>query len=96
MFTERKNASASPSSRYLMSSDYLKIQNVQIGYTFKQKALKTVGLSSIRLFLTADNLYTFVAKNYRGFDPASVGANGIAWWNYPQATKVMGGVSLSF
>ena len=96
MFTEQSNSATNPSSRFLMSSNYLKIQNVQIGYTFKQKELKTIGLSSIRLFLTADNLYTFVAKNYRGFDPASVGANGIAWWNYPQATKVMGGVSFSF
>ena len=33
---------------------------------------------------------------YKRQDPASVGANGIAWWNYPQATKVMGGVSFHF
>lgn len=83
------------SSRFLMSSDYLKIQNIMLGYTIEE-ALPQIGVGSIRFFLSMDNVYTFVAKNYRGFDPASVGANGFQWWNYPMATKFTGGVTITF
>lgn len=79
-----------------MNGSYLKIQNIVVGYTITDKALKKVGLSSARIYLSADNLYTFMNKNYRGFDPASVDANGFQWWNYPQPMKVTGGIVLSF
>ena len=83
------------SSRFLMSSDYLKIQNIMVGYTIEE-ALPQVGVGSIRFFFSMDNVYTFVAKDYRGFDPASIGANGFQWWNYPMSMKFTGGVTITF
>ena len=78
-----------------MSSDYLKIQNIMVGYTIEE-ALPQVGVGSIRFFFSMDNVYTFVAKDYRGFDPASIGANGFQWWNYPMSMKFTGGVTITF
>lgn len=96
MLTDSPNTWNSHSSRYLMSGNYLKIQSLMMGYTYQDKSLRNIGLSSIRFYVAADNLYTFTAKNYRGFDPASVGANGVAWWNYPQALKLTAGLTLGF
>ena len=96
LLVEKNYGWANASTRFLMNGSYLKIQNIVVGYTITDKALKKVGLSSARIYLSADNLYTFMNKNYRGFDPASVGANGFQWWNYPQPTKVTGGIVLSF
>lgn len=84
------------SSRFLMDGSYLKLQNIMLGYTIQSKSFKNIGLSSIRVFVSGENLFTLAAKNYRGFDPASVGANGVAWWNYPVPTRFTAGVSLGF
>ena len=84
------------STRFLMDGSYLKLQNIMLGYTFRGKSFKTIGLSSVRVFVSGENLFTLTAKNYRGFDPASVAANGIAWWNYPVPARFTAGVSLGF
>lgn len=84
------------SSRFLMNGSYLKIQNIMLGYTLKNKAFSNIGLSSIRFFASFDNVYTFVGKKYRGLDPASVAASGVQWWNYPIPFKFTGGVTFSF
>lgn len=83
------------SSRFLMSSDYLKIQNIMIGYTLN-KALPQVGIGSVRFFFSMDNIYTLVAKDFRGFDPAGASASGSIFWNYPMPMKFTGGVTVTF
>lgn len=90
------SASNSASTRYLMKGDYLKIRNVTLGYTLPEHIVKSIKLSSARVFVTSDNLYTIVSKDYRGFDPAGVGANGAQWWNYPTPRNVVFGLNLSF
>ncbi|GET31189.1 SusC/RagA family TonB-linked outer membrane protein [Prolixibacter bellariivorans] len=82
------------SSQFLMNGDYLKIENVVLGYTFPRTLVKN--LQNLRVYVTANNLYTFTASDYRGFDPASVGANGIQWWNYPTPRTFMAGLSVNF
>lgn len=79
-----------------MDGSYLKLQNIMLGYTFRSKSFKAIGLSSLRVFASGENLLTITAKNYRGFDPASVGPDGIAWWNYPVPVRFTAGVSLGF
>lgn len=84
------------SSRFLMDGDYLKIRALTLGYTLPQSLVKTISLSSVRVFFEADNIYTFTKDNYIGFDPAGVGANGVQWWNYPQARTFLFGVQVGF
>ncbi len=55
------------SDYWLRKADYLKISNVQLGYTFSNVAVKRLHTQQIRLFLSAQNLATLT--NYPGFDP---------------------------
>lgn len=96
MLVDSPNKWNSASSRFLMNGNYLKIQNLTLGYNFNGEWVKSLKLSNIRLFAAADNLYTFMAKDFRGYDPASIGSDGVQWWNYPQPFKFNAGFTLSF
>lgn len=84
------------SSRFLMDGDYLKIRSLTLGYTLPKKLLTGTFINNIRVFMEAENLYTFTAKNYIGFDPAGIDANGSQWWNYPQARSFVFGLTFGF
>ena len=87
---------ASASTRYLMSGDYLKIKSISLGYNLPKSVLEPLHVKNLRVFANIENLYTFHHKEYRGFDPSSVGANGSAWWNYPQARSFILGLNIGF
>ncbi len=90
------SAANNASTRFLMNARYLKIRTMSLGYTLPKHITDRAYLGSARVFITADNLYTFCAKNFRGFDPAGIGANGIQWWNYPLPRNIMFGFTLGF
>lgn len=82
------------SSRFLMSRNYLKLRSMSLGYSLPKAWVKKAGLDNARIFVNAENLYTWTASDYRGFDPSGVGANGDQWWNYPLARSVVFGVQV--
>ena len=84
------------SSRYLMNGNYLKIKSISLGYNLPKSVLEPLHMQSLRIFAQAENLYTFHHKDFRGFDPSSVGANGIQFWNYPQARSFTLGLTIGF
>ncbi|SDD12378.1 SusC/RagA family TonB-linked outer membrane protein [Williamwhitmania taraxaci] len=84
------------SSRYLMSGDYVKIRSISLGYNLPKEILQKMFVKSLRVFATADNVYTFAASDYRGFDPSGIGANGVQWWNYPTPRTYTFGLTLGF
>ena len=53
---------------------YFKINNVTLGYNFNREKLKRIHITSLRLYATANNVYTF--SNYSGPDPELVTALG--------------------
>ncbi len=84
------------SSRFLMSRSYLKLRSLSLGYTLPKSLLRNTFIDNVRVFMNAENLYTWTASDYRGFDPSGVGANGVQWWNYPLARSVVFGLTLGF
>lgn len=53
------------SSFWLEKSDYLRLKNLEFGYTFRQTELAKVGISSIRVYFAGSNLLTFTPlKNW--------------------------------
>ncbi|MFR3331789.1 MAG: SusC/RagA family TonB-linked outer membrane protein [Odoribacter splanchnicus] len=94
-YGNRSNAN-SASSRFLMKGDYLKLRNITLGYTLPKNFVNRIRLSNARVYVSADNIYTFVAKDYRGFDPSGIDPNGMQWWNYPPSRNVVFGLNLSF
>lgn len=89
------------SSRYVENADFLRIQNVTVGYDFS-KIWKQNYFSQLRVYAQAQNLYTFTG--YKGVDPevGSVGGGAESWGAgvdvglYPSARTYLVGVSLKF
>jgi hypothetical protein len=57
----------SVNSYFIESGSYLKMKNLQIGYSFNNDLLKKVGLQGARVFVMANNLFTIT--KYSGLDP---------------------------
>ncbi len=57
--TTQSSFNNSTSSRFIMSSDYLTIKNITLGYALPQNVISKVGLSGVRLTASVDNLAIF-------------------------------------
>jgi len=78
---------------WIKSRSYMRIKNVTLSYTLPQSMLDKLGLSKIRFYVSGDNLYTF--HNFiQGFDPELTSGRG--YWEYPNITRVIGGVNIAF
>jgi len=83
------------SNFYLQKGDYFRIKIIQVGYSLPSDVINKVGLAKTRLYVTAENLFTFT--KYTGYDPEIGGdVSGIDRGYYPQARSFMLGVNLSF
>jgi len=82
---------------YVEDGSYLRLRNVQVGYTLNPLTAKKIGLAGLRIYIAANNLLTIT--NYQGFDPdigsfgGALGA-GVDYGFYPQARNVMLGFSI--
>jgi TonB-dependent starch-binding outer membrane protein SusC len=92
------------STRFLEDGSYTRLKNIQIGYTVNKELIQKYGLSSVRIYFSGTNLFTWSA--YSGMDPEmSVSnnstrdgdkANGIDWGTYPAAKSYNVGVNITF
>ena len=86
---------------WLEDADYVKIQNITLGYDFKQ-IWKSCPFSQLRVYVAANNLFTFTG--YSGMDPelGSEGGSGYGWAAgidngfYPTPRTYMVGVNIKF
>jgi TonB-dependent starch-binding outer membrane protein SusC len=89
-----------PSDRYIEDASYLRLRDVTLGYTIPTNSLKSLfkdNVSSLRVYLTAQNLLTFTG--YKGYDPEVSGNifdRGVDRGQYPQARTFMLGVQVGF
>ena len=65
--TAYENNTLDYTTRYLENADFLRIRNITLGYTLPTRITQKAGISRLRLYATASNLYTFT--KYDGFDP---------------------------
>ena len=86
------------SDRFLVSSDYLSINNVTVGYTLPQRWTERLGLSSLRLYVSGDNLGVISCR--KGFDPRMMlgggSSTGSGNFVYSPLRTITGGISLNF
>jgi hypothetical protein len=74
----------------LQDGKYLRIKNIELGYSFPMKVRRAIRATNIRFYVALQNIYTFTA--FTGYDVES-------WDNtnpYPAARGFVGGVSLNF
>ncbi len=87
------------SSRVVEDGSFLRLRNVSLGYTIPRKVLRKMHIDSMRVYISADNVYTLT--NYSGPDPEvstrnSVLTPGFDWSAYPRAFGLTGGVAITF
>ncbi len=87
------------SSRVIEDGSFLRLKNVSLGYTIPSRQLRKAGISSMRVYVSADNIWTLT--NYSGPDPEvstrnSVLTPGFDWSAYPRAYGFTAGVNITF
>jgi TonB-linked SusC/RagA family outer membrane protein len=83
-----------PADLWLEDASYLRIKNLQFGYTFPDNLSDKLDINSLRIYFNATNLHTFTS--YRGFDPETAGLSSNGGAIYPQSRTYAVGVNLSF
>lgn len=82
------------SDYWLFNANYFRIKNITLGYSFPKSILDKCGLSSLKVYVTAENLFTIRGdKRMKDFDPESPSGRGLG----ALGTKsVAVGVNVSF
>jgi TonB-linked SusC/RagA family outer membrane protein len=60
---------SSPSSFWVQEVNFIKLKNIQLGYTFPDGITSRLGLQKIYLYANGQNVFTLVTKDYEGYDP---------------------------
>lgn len=89
---------AAYSSKVVEDGSYLRLKTVQFGYNFNPKFIKNLKLSTARLYVSAQNLYTWTS--YTGFDAevsarASALTPGFDFSAYPRARTITFGLNIT-
>lgn len=96
-FVVGDNINWQSSDLYVYDGSYIRLKNIQLGYTLPKSITSKAFISSLRVYVAAENLLTFT--KYHGFDPeiSSGGTSlGIDYGVYPQARVFTVGANLSF
>lgn len=82
-------------TRYLMNAAYMRLKNLQIGYTIPRNLSTKWGVNNLRVFISAENLFT-VTKMPEQFDPEMVGKDPRHSNGYPLSRTFSFGVNVTF
>lgn len=89
------------SDKMVFDGSFMKIKQVQVGYTFPKSLVNKASISNLRVYVSLDNFFTFT--KYPGMDPeassTSSGSNsgiGIDQGFFPNAKNILLGLSLAF
>ena len=83
------------SDRYLQNAAYMRIKNIQLGYTLPAAIASKIGASRVRLYFSAENLVTFTKMN-KIFDPEATGGDWGPGKLYPLQRTISFGLNLNF
>lgn len=80
------------STYWMENASYMRLKNVQIGYTFPEKWMKKARIDNLRVYLSGDNLLT-VSDFFYAYDPETPVSKG---GYYPQVKTVVLGLNITF
>ena len=86
---------------YVEDGSYLRLKNLQVGYTFPRQLTQRLKIQHLRVYFSAQNLFT--VTDYTGADP-EIGqlsatdylSRGFDYGTYPQARTFTGGINITF
>jgi hypothetical protein len=89
----QNNPSSNASSFWIRDAGYMRVKNVQLGYTISSRWMEKMGLKKARIFYSGQNIFT-VTQFYDWVDPeAPAGESG---YTYPQVKVNTLGINLTF
>jgi TonB-linked SusC/RagA family outer membrane protein len=90
-------------SRWVEDGSYIRVKNIALGYNFSPTLLQKLNIQSLRLYVSAQNLYTIT--NYKGIDPEvnyKIGDGqegnrnqGLDYGSYPNVKSITFGVKIT-
>lgn len=89
-------------SHWVADGSYLRANLIQIGYTFAPKTLKSLGLTSLRTYLSVNNAFLIHSKDFKGYDPEGSSWSDNQWgqnmffFQYPKPRTYSFGVNVTF
>lgn len=83
---------------WLRSSEFLRLKNLEISYTFPElRYLKQMGISNVRVYVNGNNLATWRSKLVDGYDPEQMDANAASdGYLYPPMKSYNLGINVTF
>jgi hypothetical protein len=95
--------STQPSSRWVLSTNHVRLKNITLGYNLPDKVLKTIGMSKVRVYASAVNLLTFKSSDMYidpeiPVDPSStaIRSYGVATFQTPPLRTFTFGIDVAF
>lgn len=80
------------SDHWLQNAAYLRMKNLQLGYSFKKELINKIGMERLRIYFSGENLFEFSKLN-KNFDPELTSTSG---YIYPIMRSFSCGVNLTF
>ena len=78
------------SSYFVENGSFAKLRTIQVGYNFPTTLCEKIHMSRLRMYLSAQNLFTIKSKSFTGVDPEN------ANFGYPIPLNVTFGINVSF
>ena len=80
-------------NRELYKGDFIRLRNIQLGYSLSPKTLNKIQMQGLRIYASASNLFTLT--EYPGFDPEGA---GLVYYSsaIPQLKSIMFGIDVKF
>ena len=80
--------------RFLTNASYLTLSNITLGYTLPTQWMQTVGLQKVRVYMVADNIWTWSKR--QGLDPRQSVTGGSSNSVYRPIRTISGGITVTF
>lgn len=85
------------SDRFVENGDYIRLNNLQIGYNLPAQICRNLGISNLRFYIGGTRLFTIT--KYKGYDPSTGDAVGKIGYDYaatPLSRSYMAGLKFGF
>lgn len=80
------------SDRFLYKTDFIRLKNISLGYSFTREQLGKLPVKGIKVFVQAENLYTWTS--WKGFDPEPIATYSLNVYPNPKTVSV--GLNVDF
>ena len=78
------------SSYYVENGSFAKLRTIQLGYNFSEKVCEALHMSRLRVYVSAQNLFTIRSRSFTGVDPEN------PTFGYPIPLNITAGINVSF